>query len=282
MFGRTPLSLSVCGRFAGVFVLGILLLDCRTGRDYPGATPRYAGAPAAIDQILRPVSDTLRIASFNIEFALRVDSALAVIRAEPELRGADVLLLQEMDAPSTRRIADALRMWYVYYPAIFHKRTKRDFGNAVLSRWPIIDDAKIVLPNPSRYAGTHRIATAATIQIGDRVIRAYSTHLGTIADVGGVGRREQLSAIIEDAKRFPIAIIAGDMNEGDLGEIALAAGFLWPTEKGPRTTIMGRWDHIFVRGLAPGDSLRAGTVRNIRGSSDHHPVWTTVLFPAGR
>jgi hypothetical protein len=33
-----------------------------------------------------------------------------------------------MDAPSTRRVAHALGLWYVYYPAIFSLTTQRDSG----------------------------------------------------------------------------------------------------------------------------------------------------------
>ena len=261
-------------------VCAILLLSgaCRTGRDYPAADePRYAGRPGPAS-IVRPASDTLRVVTFNIAFAREVDSALVVLRSEPSLRDPDILLLQEMDAPSTRRIADSLGMWYVYYPALFHKRTKRDFGNAVLSRWPIIADEKIRLPHPSRYAATHRIATAATIQIGDVTVRAYSTHLGTVADVGGAGRREQLRAILRDAAGHDRVVIAGDMNEGDIGSVAREMGFTWPTENGPRTTQLGRWDHIFTRGLTIPDGDATGTVSEVRGSSDHRPVWLRVVL----
>ena len=95
-----------------------------------------------------------------------IDGAIALLSRTPELRDADVVLLQEMDSSGTERIANALGMWHVYYPAIYHRRTRRDFGNAVLSRFPIVEDRKIILPHASRYARTHRIATAATIQAG--------------------------------------------------------------------------------------------------------------------
>src|SRR5688500_8183310 len=114
---------------------------CRTGQNYPGAAePRYAGVGVAAD---RPVPDTLRIVSFNVKYAERVDSAIVVLTSEAALRGADVLLLQEMDAIGTRRIAHALGMSWIYYPAIFRHPTARDFGNAVLSRWSIVADSKI-------------------------------------------------------------------------------------------------------------------------------------------
>jgi endonuclease/exonuclease/phosphatase family metal-dependent hydrolase len=217
--------------------------------------------------------------SFNVEFAKRIDGAIALLTTDRELRDADVLLLQEMDADGTRRIADSLGMSWVYYPAIFHRRTGRDFGNAVLSRWPIDDDAKLVLPHASRYAGTHRIATAATIHIGDAKVRVYSTHLGTIADVGGGARQDQLRAIFADAAMHRFVIVGGDLNASSVGQVALDAGYSWPTRDGPRTTRFGRWDHVFLKGLTSPDSAASGTLADARGVSDHRAVWTLAILP---
>ena len=259
-----------------------LLAACRTGTNYPAVGgPRHVGGlpPAArVATTNAATPDTLRVVSFNVAFARRVDDAIAVLTGEPELRGADVVLLQEMTADATRRIADAMRMAWVYYPAIHHRRAKRDFGNAVLSRWPIVEDAKLVLPHPSRYAGTYRIATAATVVVGDVRVRVYSTHLGTPLDVSASGRRAQLRAILHDASRHPRVIVGGDMNSGDVGRVARDAGYAWPTETGPRTTRFGRWDHVFVRGLATPAQGAAGTVTDARKASDHVPVWALALL----
>ena len=250
---------------------------CRTGTNYAGLDgPRHAGSTAAGDDG-RARGDTLRIVTFNIEFSRRVAEAIALLTGERVLRGADVVLLQEMDADGTRRIAEALGMAYVYYPAIVHHRERRDFGNAVLSRWPIVADAKLVLPHPSRYAGTHRTATAATLRIGDAHVRVYSTHLGTPLDVSGGARRAQLRAILDDAARYPRVVLGGDMNSGSVGRLASEMGYAWVTERGPRTMSIGRWDHIFLKGLAtPADSA-TGTLASSGGASDHRPVWVRAV-----
>lgn len=254
------------------------LAACRTGRNYehPGA-PRYAGAPPAAAGA-RAAADTLRIVSFNIAFARRVDAAIALLSTHPALRDADVVLLQEMTGDATRRVAEALGLWYVYYPAIHHRRARRDFGNAVLSRWPIVDDAKLVLPHVSRYGGTQRTATAATIRVGHAAVRVYSTHLGTLADVGAAARRDQLRAVLADAAGHPRVVLGGDLNDGAVGRVVRDAGYAWPTERGPRTTRLGRWDHVFLRGLASPGADGAGTVREARGVSDHVPVWALALL----
>lgn len=257
----------------------LLAAACRTGRDYPGATgPRYANATPDSSAAYRPEPDRLRIVSFNIAFARDIDGAISLFRSEPAMKDADVILLQEMNAGGTHRIARALEMGYVYYPALFHRRARQDFGNAVLSRWPIVDDAKLVLPHASRYAGTHRIATAATLRIGASRVRVYSTHLGTVGDIGSGRRRDQLRAILADAAAHPIVVIGGDLNETTVGRIAEEQGYVWPTRAGPRTTRFGRWDHIFLKGLSSPDSLKAGTVGGGRGVSDHRPVWAVGLF----
>ena len=263
----------------------VALLAACTGRNYPGAEgPRYSG-PTAAERAAR--ADTLRVVSFNVRFAAEIDSAIAVLRGDPALRGADVVLLQEMDAAGTRRIAEALGMAWVYYPAIYRRPTRRDFGNAVLSRWPIVEDAKLVLPHVSRYARTQRIAAAATIRVGDGAdtarVRVYSTHLGTVLDVGARSRRDQLRAILADAARYPRVILGGDMNSADVGRVARDAGYAWPTAVFGATTPHGAaLDHVFLRGLTPPGERAAGVVTAHRQASDHYPIWAAAVLGADR
>ena len=257
-------------------LLATLVTSCRTGRNYPAPTePRYAGTAAPVD---RPVPDTLRIVSFNVKYAQRLDSALVVLTTEPQLRHADVVLLQEMDANGTRAIATGLGMSYVYYPAIFRHRSAKDFGNAVLSRWPIVADSKIVLPHVSRYARTQRTATAATIRIGQLELRVYSTHLGTPADISAGARQAQLEAIIADAASHTRVVIGGDMNSTTVGAAAVETGFTWPTRNIEATSSFGTWDHIYLKGLRPPERDAAGTIANVRNASDHKPVWALAIL----
>jgi endonuclease/exonuclease/phosphatase family metal-dependent hydrolase len=257
----------------------VAVAGCRTGRNYATPEgPRYAGGPRQTVAGESAASDTLRLVSFNVEFSLHVDSAIALLASDPALRRADVFLLQEMNVTATERIAGTLGLWYVYYPAIFHFRTDRDFGNAVLSRWPIVEDRKIVLPHVSRFVRTQRTATAATIRVGQELVRVYSTHLGTMGDLAPAARRDQLRAIIADAKHYPRVVIGGDMNDVSVGQVARAKGYTWPTERGPATTWLGRLDHIFLKGLAAPDSAAAGTVLDVGGASDHLAVWAVGIL----
>ena len=99
----------------------------------------------------RPLDDTLsepgtfKFVSFNIKFGEEPDKAVRTL-ARNDLDDADVLVLQEMDLPSTRQIARELRVDYVYYPIAVHPQSGRQFGLAILSPWPIREDRKILLP----------------------------------------------------------------------------------------------------------------------------------------
>lgn len=262
-----------------LLVVCLTVPGCRTGRNYlPDAVPVYEGGP--MHQVAAAVTgvDSLRIVAFNIQYSVQIARAVELLLEEPQLRDADILLLNEMDEDGTWLIAEALGMYYVYYPAVRHLRTGRDFGNAVLSRWPIVDHERIVLPHVARFQRTQRTATAATIRIGDVDVRAYSTHLGTFFEVGPVARQEQLMTILADAERFTYAIVGGDMNDTRVGYVAGRYGFTWPTQYGPRTTAFGRLDHIFLKNLPVPDSAGAGTVRDTRGASDHSPVWVRGIL----
>jgi endonuclease/exonuclease/phosphatase family metal-dependent hydrolase len=252
-----------------------IVAGCHTGRDYPDASgPRYAGvatSPAA------RAGDTLRVVSFNIEFSNEMRRAIRVLQTHERLRDADIILLEEMTAPAAKQAADALGMSYVYYPAIYSRVARRDVGNAVLSAWPIVEDAKLILPSRSRYAKTQRIATAATIRVRDRTVRVYATHLGTPADLGREGRALQLRFIMDDAARFDRVIIGGDMNSSDIGTVAREGGYVWPTDTIPRSNDFGRLDHFFLRGFTVVPSLGTGTVNTGPGISDHRPIWIRLL-----
>jgi len=260
-------------------VLVAALLGCATGRNYPDPNgPRYAGGPAVPAGPRDTNAAALRIVTFNVEYGIRVDSAIAVLAGDPALRNADVVLLQEMDDKGIRRVADTLGMWYVYYPSVFRYNTHRDLGNAILSRWPLVEDRKLILPHLARITHGQRAATAATIRVGDMPVRVYSLHLGTMAGLAPAARRDQLQAVLADAERYPRVVIGGDLNDQGIAGIARDQGYAWPTQHGPATTDIGRLDHILLKGLGIPDSAAAGTVLEVHGASDHRPVWAVGLL----
>lgn len=265
-------------RTLAALVSALVVSACVTGQNYTTPEgPRYAGPVPRVAVMPQAHGDTVRVVTFNIQYAVHIDSALSVLENTPELRDPDIVLLQEMDLPGTQRIADALGMSFVYYPSSKRKDTKRDWGNAILSPWPIADDAKLILPHILFVAKTQRIATAATVSVAGKPIRVYSTHLGTVFNVTPGQRKDQLKTILEDAAKYDRVIVGGDMNSGSVGKIATKYGYAWPTKHVARTVKKWRLDHVFFKGFAIPDSA-AATVENNRGASDHKPVWARAVL----
>jgi endonuclease/exonuclease/phosphatase family metal-dependent hydrolase len=265
---------------AALVLLGASLwLACATAHNYLDTdSPRYTGGPG--DTHRQPSPDgSLRIVTFNVEYARRITEAVAALRTEP-LAGADVVALQEMDAPGTASLAQALGMNYVYYPASRHPKTGRDFGNAVLSPWPIEASHKVLLPGRARVNHQARAAVAAVVRVAGRPIRVYSVHLTSPFGMSGGGRGKQADAVIADAASsiHPV-VVAGDFNSSGIGKRFRARGFDWPTEKVGDSAGPFSFDHVFLRGLPSPSKTTAGVARAGPKASDHWPVWTIVASP---
>lgn len=236
-----------------------------------------ATAPATLD--------SLRVVSWNIQYSQQVPLALQEIRSDPRLAGADIFLLQEMDPEASRALAEALGFYYVDGSASVHPHNKRLFGNAVLSRWPIVSDRVLVLPHTTLLTGHRRIALAAEIDLGaGRTLRAISVHTATMI-MDQADRFEQARALADSlGVGADLTLIGGDFNTVSayeatrLRQIMRRVG-LGAVRLPPGPTIRNRYrklpgstpvlDHLFVRGLTRG---AAGVARQTK-ASDHYPVW---------
>jgi endonuclease/exonuclease/phosphatase family metal-dependent hydrolase len=234
--------------------------------------PRYAGSFAGERS---PSADAaLRIVTFNIERGRKVAEAVAGLGSHPDLRGADLLFLQEMDAPGVEAIARQLGLNYVYYPAS-REKSGQDIGNAILSPWPIDDSHKLLQPHTTRIAHRARAAVSARVAIRGRAFRVYSLHLGSPLGMSGGDRRDQAAAVLADAETStdPV-IIAGDFNSSGIGEMFEERGYFWPTRSVGKSVMWFSFDHVFVRGVSAASA--AGVAREVDDASDHRPVWVRL------
>ena len=261
-------------------VLALVLSACSVTPNYLAETgPRYAGAYASVDT---PDDGRFKALTWNIKFSRNIDAAIRVFQQTPELQNPDVILLQEMDEEGVERMARALQMNYVYYPASIHVRHGRDFGQALLSPWPLTDDRKIILPYYSPRNGQIRIAVAAWVQTPGRPVLALNTHTETSL-MTPAQRIAQVQAILAEMGEVASpAIIGGDFNtvtpweQRALLALMEQAGWSWMTrEAGPTVVEMGAgvtMDYLFARGMEP---LATGVVSDV-DVSDHLPLWAEM------
>jgi endonuclease/exonuclease/phosphatase family metal-dependent hydrolase len=229
----------------------------------------------------------LTVVTYNINLGANIDQAIAEIEQDSILCEADFFLLQEMNPAGVERIAAHFDLNYLYYPAAIHSRNNKDFGNAILSRWPLAAPAKVILPHTDPLRDQIRIATAATARIGERDIRVVSTHT-EMYRLRSSARREQIDSLgrsIATGSRF--VIIGGDFNtvRGDVLEsfddvferydLTRATVGIGPTARSDPFGILPlSLDHIYVRGFVVTGNGKVDQVR----ASDHKPVWVSLRF----
>jgi len=247
--------------------------------------PKYEGGFAKGEPVFQ---GTIKVVTYNINQGLEVNQAIEELQTYEALRDPDILLLQEMDEVGTRQVAQALCHNYVYYPASVFHWTKRNFGNAILTKWSLSDPGKILLPYRGLINQQLRIAVRATVTVGDVQISTYSVHTETYI-LPSPQRKAQVAAIVDDiGNGAGHVVVGGDFNTisnrsikrmaGQFAEINLVRA---TAGLGPTINILGlqpvALDHIFTRDLKV---LGIGKVDAIK-ASDHFPVWVKLgLVPA--
>ena len=215
----------------------------------------------------------LKVVTFNVKYGREVERAIEVLRAPP-LRGADLISLQEVNAAGVARIARALSMEYVYYPAAIHPVEDTEFGAALLSGWPIERDWKLILPHRSYPRDQQRGASGAVLRLGSARIRAYAVHMELGTSITPRQREDQVNRLLCDAwDALEPVVIAGDFNGADVALLMERAGYVWANRDAGPSALFLHLDHIFARGLQP---LASGTDEYVNGASDHRPVWATL------
>jgi endonuclease/exonuclease/phosphatase family metal-dependent hydrolase len=218
----------------------------------------------------------LRVATYNVELVRRRSAVLALLEGDPRLGGADILALQETDEELVSQAADLLGGHYVYYPSMLHPVTERNFGPAILARWPIVEDSKVFLPGRGWNRGSRRIAVRATVLVRGARIRVYNVHFSTMWEMLPRGQDAQARAVVEDAWSSPDPVlIAGDLNRMGAGRVFAGAGFQWLTRNVGRTHHVWSFDHVFARGLRL-QQARSAVVHEALVTSDHRAVTTEI------
>ena len=207
------------------------------------------------DQNLR-----LRILSYNIHHAEGVDGKLDIPRIAQVILSVepDLVALQEVDKNTTRtgkvnqdiELANLTKMNSVFGSNITFQGGQ--YGNAILSKFPIIKNKNFLLPNVD--SGEQRGLLRSQIQISNKEnILFFSTHLDhRRSDTERLASAEAINQIISLDNKSP-AILAGDFNDVPESPTLKELGKLWlRTNKKILKTIPAskpsrQIDYIFVQ-----------------------------------
>lgn len=249
-------------------------------------------------------ADELKVVSYNMRYRAGEDlqEVIGLLRRDPEIGGAAVIGLQEVDrnkkrtgnANTARLMAEALGMNYVWAaPPNARPKDGKDVrakdedeeeetGVAILSPYPLEDVSRIVLTHegPNR---RRRAAVGATIRVGDTSLRVYSVHAETRMPVEK--KVEHWGAVLEDLQRHPRVrhvVVLGDFNTVKGKDVRAArrlftdAGFHTPFDDDDATFKVllfdFKLDWIWLRGMR---AAGHGIDKQI-GLSDHWPLWAKV------
>lgn len=232
-----------------------------------------------------PATEPFRVMTYNIHHGVGEDGILEMERIAALIiaEGADIVGLQEVDKGTTRvggrdlarEIAELAGYHHVFYGRPYQGG---QFGNAILSRFPIKSSDEVILPQTT---GTElRRAVRAIINVDGRDFSFWTTHLAAAA----ADEPERLLCVelfneLLSKEKAP-AVCTGDFNDFPDGNVHLlmkekwhdawelvgvGKGYTFPA-RGPNRRI----DYVYLQQGAPIETLRAWVPMSL--ASDHLPL----------
>ncbi len=240
----------------------------------------------------------LRVLSYNIHKCIGgVDRKYEPTRIVEVIRklDPDVVMLQEVDAGVSRSrgdlqvevLGDALGMPHrTWFPNV-DVRGGGQYGNAILSRYPVIESTNIDLSikYKKKRSVLHGVLRVRHDDV-DRTVHVFNMHLG-------LARYERKIQVAKFLDSHPFAglhhdtpvVVGGDLNDvyGGLENLLTPAGFRG-VERRPLTFPawgpMRALDGIFVRGTLDFLGLSRCDSDLARRASDHRPLIAEVRLHA--
>lgn len=236
----------------------------------------------------------LRVLSYNIHKCIggidRRYEPSRIIEVIQKL-DADVVMLQEVDAGVKRSNGDrqvellgselGLR-YHTWFPNV-DVRGGGQYGNAILSRYPLIESTNLdlTLRFKKRRSALHGVLRVRHDDV-DRTVHVFNMHLG----LARYERKRQLEMFLGShpfahLHRDTPVVVGGDLNDvyGGLGQLLVPSGFRG-IERRPLT--FPAWgplralDAIFVRGAMDFVKLSRCDSELARRASDHRPIVADV------
>ena len=158
----------------------------------------------------------IKVMTYNIRHACGMDNKVNIERIINVIKGEnpDILILNEVDEgiirsgyiPEAKKISEALNMDFFFFPT----EGRKDYGNAVLSKHPIVEKKGFNLPQPKWMNAMQRGCASIIITINGKKVNIMGVHLG----LGGIQEIEtELGKVLSyyNEKGIP-GIVAGDFN----------------------------------------------------------------------
>lgn len=215
----------------------------------------------------------VKVATFNIHIGKDAENNLNLRETIKTLQAthADIIGLEEIERHSPRSmfedqprlLAEALGLYYHFEPAL--SVGPFEFGNALLSRYPIISTERIELKSHKE----DRVALLATLEVQGEPLRVLVTHLGLV-------KQERAHDVEELNKRLqeregPVLVL-GDFNTNlQAPELQPWLQHLQPTTEHEVETFPGSGEQIdYVLASKQFKTTSSYTVSS--QASDHVPL----------
>ncbi|MBQ7384338.1 MAG: leucine-rich repeat protein [Clostridia bacterium] len=222
----------------------------------------------------------VKVATFNIANGREVNYDYSLLAQDIIDSGAVIIGLQEVDMNTTRNgkqdtmklISEAVGFEYYVFGASLENYREGQFGNAILSKYPIISSEVIKLP---RLTDTEEQRTLlhAVIQIGDATVDYFVTH---IQQSSATVQFDEINAHLSECETF---ILVGDFNyspdEAMFGRFENSYMINTKSDSITETTVDG---HDFDNIILP-DGIEHEGIRVINtGHSDHYMLVVDVIL----
>ncbi|HEX3012282.1 MAG TPA: endonuclease/exonuclease/phosphatase family protein [Syntrophomonadaceae bacterium] len=228
----------------------------------------------------------VKIATYNIRYGKGIDGKVSLSRIAGVLQqiNPDIIALQEMDknrlrsygAAQAKKLAKALKMNYVY--GAVKRYCLGSYGNAVLTRYPIISYQNHLLPDSK----DPRCCLQVNLNVEGVTLSFFNIHLGLNHTVRMYNVEHFVIPLIKSINH-PV-ILAGDFNvTADGEEIKMLSPYLNDTfthsqsffkATFPSNRPVERIDYIFINNYC---SCNEFDIINSQ-ASDHLPIKTQIGF----